>query len=753
MKKSLLAISIALQSSIVLAQTAEEPAAVTVTMGDDGAVEVPLSFDFPLYDKLFNTSWMYDNGIISFLQPNTPGAINQWQWSAQPVQNMGNYYIASLWADIAPTSQTHYTYQGDSTFMKYTWTNIAEYYSAGSPQPRYNTFSTTITPDGSVSTSYASVNLQTSSISSGIVGNSAAGEYQSYYWSPCCTSVTSIQDWTFIGSYTPPPPDPEPEPTPVPIVAEPVLQPTAEDSTYQESTGQTPTVVEQIVEPLAPTTVVQTQATETPVTVTILAAPVSQPTAGSTASTTTQATSSIQAVTETSSKTLVQVDAQSVARNNQKSLASLTESVVSTSIQGSIEAGTSSAESSTSSNTTKAAEQTQAILTEYSTSQQAQTIGSTVGSEVKNNQIQTVANINSTSSDTQKTVQNSQDSSSSVSSSGTASNSSTSYNKVAQNNTVDSQNTQQETQQSSTAKTASTGSISNATPDIQQETQQISVSKASDNSSVSYSLPNSQQEVDQSSAVKTSDSTSTNYYSTNNVVNQQDNSYGVSSYSGETTIVAPQESSYFSILQPPTFYNESQDSSISEDTQVAQNTQDLESTLAIFKPQQGSYQESGQNQDQALDYAQLNTEQNSSVENISTSDIPQILSPDEVNPTSVRALAGTSGPPVPFLTEEETEEKSDKNERDVSGDDKALEELASAGTRLETLQVVPVGYFSYLNLVYKDRSFYPERRIYKRQKVVDNQRVLRMLNARSDLTYDKMVKAQYSIGDMTGTMD
>jgi hypothetical protein len=177
------------------------------TIGDDGYANVPLGFSFPYYDQTFNNSWMYDNGVVSFKQPGTQGALSPYQWSAQPLsQSNGTYFIAPLWADMAPVAATKYIVQGDATYQKYTWSNIAEYYSAWGGSPRLNTFSLQIKPDGSYNSTYSQINLQTSNIGVGSVGG--PGQYTQIGYYPYGTQATTnlIKDWSF----TPPPPPPPP---------------------------------------------------------------------------------------------------------------------------------------------------------------------------------------------------------------------------------------------------------------------------------------------------------------------------------------------------------------------------------------------------------------------------------------------------------------------------------------------------------------------------------------------------------------
>lgn len=167
-------------------------------MGDDGYVNVPLPFVFPYYDQAFNNSWMYDNGAVSFLQPGTQGALSPWQWSSQPISSVtsSKYFIAPLWSDIAPTSGTSYTTVTDgSTYLKYNWTNISEYYSGGT---RLNSFSLTIRPDGSFTSTYTGINLNSSNTSVGYVGDPAKGEYGQIYYSQAGTVINTdtIASWT-----------------------------------------------------------------------------------------------------------------------------------------------------------------------------------------------------------------------------------------------------------------------------------------------------------------------------------------------------------------------------------------------------------------------------------------------------------------------------------------------------------------------------------------------------------------------------
>lgn len=175
-------------------------------MGDDGSAHVPLGFSFPFYGQTFTQSWMYDNGVISFKQPGTPGALSPWQWNSQQLKDaMASHFIASLWADIAPGNGTTYTTQGDASSMKYSWNNIRQYYGGA---PALNTFTTVIKADGSISTSYYSLGLNMTNVSVGTVGDHTQGQFDQKYYAPAGTLIVNgtIADWGTAAA--PPPVDP-----------------------------------------------------------------------------------------------------------------------------------------------------------------------------------------------------------------------------------------------------------------------------------------------------------------------------------------------------------------------------------------------------------------------------------------------------------------------------------------------------------------------------------------------------------------
>ena len=72
-------------------------------------------------------------------------------------------------------------------------------------------------------------------------------------------------------------------------------------------------------------------------------------------------------------------------------------------------------------------------------------------------------------------------------------------------------------------------------------------------------------------------------------------------------------------------------------------------------------------------------------------------------------------------------------------------ELAG-GVDISSIATVPVGFNAY-SFVLKDASFYEPKEVYKNQRTVDNERVLRGLTRGSDSLHQQMVDQQYKIGN------
>lgn len=234
-------------------------------MGDDGYGTVNLNFAFPYYDKTFNKAYMYDNGVLSFLQPGTPDALPQWQWNSQPLsQTQAKYFIAPLWGDIAPVAQTQYLVDNQLTSAKFTWNNIAEYYSRGGIL-RLNSFSVEINANGDIATKYFGINLRTSNIS---IGYKGYNDYNQIAYNPYGYVLSSQADWTANTKITV-----APTPVPTPVKQEPLPEPVIEQPVVQETVQQAPAPAPVVAATQTTTTAAPT-ANPTPVQATVVAEPV-----------------------------------------------------------------------------------------------------------------------------------------------------------------------------------------------------------------------------------------------------------------------------------------------------------------------------------------------------------------------------------------------------------------------------------------------------------------------------------------------
>jgi hypothetical protein len=168
-------------------------------MGDDGYTQVPIPFAFPYQGKVFTNSWMFDNGVVGFMDP-TGGYNGAQNWDSKPLNQVGpqfSYMIFPMWSDIAPTNATKYIVNSSESSQTYTWQNISEYYSGGS---RLNTFNLEIRPDGYFGATYDKINMQTSNVSIGYTGDVTKGEYTQISYHNFGTVLNQLQSWNGNGT-------------------------------------------------------------------------------------------------------------------------------------------------------------------------------------------------------------------------------------------------------------------------------------------------------------------------------------------------------------------------------------------------------------------------------------------------------------------------------------------------------------------------------------------------------------------------
>lgn len=166
-------------------------------ISDDGYSNVPLQFQFPYYGQQFNNSWMFSNGIISFVDPQQSGLA--WQnLSVQPfTQNMGsafNYSIYPLWTDLIDLGGS-FTTQGSTEYQRYNWNSISPYADSS----RINTFSVELRPSGEIRTQYSAVSINYGVV--GYTGNTSRGEFEQlgHYG-----YTTAVPNWQAVGEASDP---------------------------------------------------------------------------------------------------------------------------------------------------------------------------------------------------------------------------------------------------------------------------------------------------------------------------------------------------------------------------------------------------------------------------------------------------------------------------------------------------------------------------------------------------------------------
>lgn len=161
------------------------------SISDDGYVNVPLQFDFPFYGQLFNNSWMFSNGLVTFVDPTQSGMAGS-NLSVQPFSTtMGssfNYSIYALWTDLINISGTFRT-EGSTGFQRYSWIGISPYYD----QNRLNTFSVEIRPDGKIITNYTLIDANYAGV--GLTGNTSVGEFEQIAYHQGAVTNGSISNW------------------------------------------------------------------------------------------------------------------------------------------------------------------------------------------------------------------------------------------------------------------------------------------------------------------------------------------------------------------------------------------------------------------------------------------------------------------------------------------------------------------------------------------------------------------------------
>tara|TARA_B100000959_G_scaffold127128_1_gene133443 strand:+ start:266 stop:2125 length:1860 start_codon:yes stop_codon:yes gene_type:complete len=166
------------------------------TIVDDGWVEVPLDFIFPFWGNSYTTSFMFANGVVGFISPNNipgTGIVNDGlccsgidfenaTYSSMSSQGYGgvrfDFTIMPWHTDLIDTGPGHFYTQGDSTYQKYMWEAVDEYYQTS----RENTFDLTIYPLGNIHMTYQELDIANHSVTVAVVGDLSEGEYIQWFY-------------------------------------------------------------------------------------------------------------------------------------------------------------------------------------------------------------------------------------------------------------------------------------------------------------------------------------------------------------------------------------------------------------------------------------------------------------------------------------------------------------------------------------------------------------------------------------------
>jgi len=167
--------------------SSSDPEIVEHQIADDGWIEVPLDFTFPFYGNSYVTSFMFSNGVVGFLDPlDVPGTgivhdglcCNGENFEGGATGVRFHYTIMPWHTDLIDTGVGKFYTQGDETFQKYMWENLAEYYDRNTS----NTFDLTIFPMGNIEINYEKVHIKNHSVTVGVVGDLSVGEYEQWFY-------------------------------------------------------------------------------------------------------------------------------------------------------------------------------------------------------------------------------------------------------------------------------------------------------------------------------------------------------------------------------------------------------------------------------------------------------------------------------------------------------------------------------------------------------------------------------------------
>jgi hypothetical protein len=168
-------------NALPLQNIATNPNAVNITSGDDDWRNVPLGFDFPFFGRSFNNSWAMTNGVVTFQDPVQSGAYGLCCSGVDlrtTTDARYNYSIFGVHTDLYSWNGQNQYYLREGNSMTYGWYNLSQCCSSQGG----NSFEIKINSAGLVDTRIAGAMVSWNSVTSGMAGNLANGEYfQAYH--------------------------------------------------------------------------------------------------------------------------------------------------------------------------------------------------------------------------------------------------------------------------------------------------------------------------------------------------------------------------------------------------------------------------------------------------------------------------------------------------------------------------------------------------------------------------------------------
>lgn len=292
------------------------------------------------------------------------------------------------------------------------------------------------------------------------------------------------------------------------------------------------------------------------------------------------------------------------------------------------------------------------------------------------------------------------------------------------------QQIQQETQQ---AQVQGSSSVVKLLTPQQQETQQA---QAQNSNNVQYQPPQ-QQETQQAQAQSSSSVVRLLPPQQQEQQQSQNQMTASASQMPQNTYTAPQQqpqdtqSTQVTMLKPPTppVTEVQQSASSGTGLTVSRNLFAYNPLMSSSSSSMPTIQQSPQMYQPRLDSRQ------------SEIDIPQM-------PIASFGGAGRAGNPLSeIMTQQRFEMMQNNIAAPTSSVNKNVQPNEIAGkVDIASMATIPVGFSAY-SIVLKDAAFYEPKEVYKNQKTVDNERVLRGLTRGSDSLHQQMVDQQYKVGN------